>query len=210
MTKHNINSKKGFTIIEVVLVLAIAGLIFLMVFIALPNLQRTQRDTQRRNDLDRASSAMIQYVTNNNKLPKIEAESGKTFSYGKKIKEKTDVSTLGQFYYNYLLANGGDTFEDPSGGNYNIAMSSCSKTAEGNTECKGGYNKTGPSDTGSPLSTGFVMESPDSADSNYTMVIFAEAKCSGDETSPITYEKGARHFAIAMRLEGNGVYCVSN
>ena len=29
-------SKKGFTIIEVVLVLAIAGLIFLMVFIALP------------------------------------------------------------------------------------------------------------------------------------------------------------------------------
>ena len=40
-------SKKGFTIIEVVLVLAIAGLIFLMVFIALPALQRTQRNTQR-------------------------------------------------------------------------------------------------------------------------------------------------------------------
>ena len=35
----------GFTIIEVVLVLAIAGLIFLMVFIALPVLQRSQRDT---------------------------------------------------------------------------------------------------------------------------------------------------------------------
>ncbi|MBQ6130136.1 type II secretion system protein, partial [Candidatus Saccharibacteria bacterium] len=32
-------SYKGFTIIEVVLVLAIAGLIFLMVFIALPNMQ---------------------------------------------------------------------------------------------------------------------------------------------------------------------------
>ncbi|MBP6925380.1 prepilin-type N-terminal cleavage/methylation domain-containing protein [Candidatus Saccharibacteria bacterium] len=31
-------TKKGFTIIEVVLVLAIAGLIFLMVFIALPAL----------------------------------------------------------------------------------------------------------------------------------------------------------------------------
>ena len=30
---------KGFTIIEVVLVLAIAGLVFLMVFIALPSLQ---------------------------------------------------------------------------------------------------------------------------------------------------------------------------
>ena len=42
MTKKD--NKKGFTIIEVVLVLAIAGLIFAMVFIALPALQRSQRD----------------------------------------------------------------------------------------------------------------------------------------------------------------------
>ena len=45
------NKQKGFTIIEVVLVLAIAGLIFLMVFIALPALPRNQRDPQRRNEL---------------------------------------------------------------------------------------------------------------------------------------------------------------
>ena len=50
MTKSNTKSKKGFTIIEVVLVLAIAGLIFLMVFVALPALQRSQRDTQRRDE----------------------------------------------------------------------------------------------------------------------------------------------------------------
>lgn len=60
------NSKKGFTIIEVVLVLAIAGLIFLMVFIALPNMQRSQRDTQRRNDYSALSANMTQYMTNNN------------------------------------------------------------------------------------------------------------------------------------------------
>ncbi len=41
--------QQGFTIIEVVLVLAIAGLIFLIVFIALPALQRSQRDSQRKN-----------------------------------------------------------------------------------------------------------------------------------------------------------------
>jgi hypothetical protein cdiviTM7_02704 len=39
--------KNGFTIIEVVLVLAVAGLIFLMVFLALPALQRSQRDTRK-------------------------------------------------------------------------------------------------------------------------------------------------------------------
>ena len=59
-------NKKGFTIIEVVLVLAIAGLIFLMVFIALPALQRSQRNTQREDDLSRLLTAANDYQTNNN------------------------------------------------------------------------------------------------------------------------------------------------
>jgi prepilin-type N-terminal cleavage/methylation domain-containing protein len=64
------NTLQGFTIIEVVLVLAIAGLIFLMVFIALPALQRNQRDTQRRQDYANLSSAVTGFTTNNNgKLP---------------------------------------------------------------------------------------------------------------------------------------------
>jgi prepilin-type N-terminal cleavage/methylation domain-containing protein len=58
-------NKKGFTIIEVVLVLAIAGLIFLMVFIALPALQRSQRDTQRKNDLSRIVTQLTSYSSNN-------------------------------------------------------------------------------------------------------------------------------------------------
>ena len=60
----NNQTKKGFTIIEVVLVLAIAGLIFLMVFIALPALQRNQRDTQRKNDLSRLKTALDSYKSN--------------------------------------------------------------------------------------------------------------------------------------------------
>ena len=70
MTKNNLKSKEGFTIIEVVLVLAIAGLIFLMVFIAFPGLQRSQRDTQRRNDLANLATRIIDYQTNNrNQVP---------------------------------------------------------------------------------------------------------------------------------------------
>lgn len=62
----NIQMKdKGFTIIEVVLVLAIAGLIFLMVFIALPALQSSQRDTARRSDVSIVSSAISTYTSNN-------------------------------------------------------------------------------------------------------------------------------------------------
>ena len=60
------NAKKGFTIIEVVLVLAIAGLIFLMVFVAFPALQRNQKDSQRRQDYAMLSSAVSSYMANNN------------------------------------------------------------------------------------------------------------------------------------------------
>ena len=61
----NNQTKKAFTIIEVVLVLAIAGLIFLMVFIALPALQRSQRDTARKNDVALVSSAIKSWRSNN-------------------------------------------------------------------------------------------------------------------------------------------------
>lgn len=61
----NVTKQKGFTIIEVVLVLAIAGLIFLMVFIALPALQRSQADTARRQDVGKLTSEITTYQTNN-------------------------------------------------------------------------------------------------------------------------------------------------
>lgn len=61
MIKKN---NQGFTIIEVVLVLAIAGLIFAMVFIALPAMNRGQRDTARRNDVSTVASALNTYRSN--------------------------------------------------------------------------------------------------------------------------------------------------
>lgn len=56
---------KGFTIIEVVLVLAIAGLIFLMVFIALPALQRNQRDTAKKQEISTVLAQVTSYQSNN-------------------------------------------------------------------------------------------------------------------------------------------------
>jgi prepilin-type N-terminal cleavage/methylation domain-containing protein len=57
--------EEGFTIIEVLIVLAIAGLIMLIVFLAVPALQRNSRNTQRRNDVGGILSAMNEYVNNN-------------------------------------------------------------------------------------------------------------------------------------------------
>ena len=91
--------QKGFTIIEVVLVLAIAALIFLMVFIALPALQRNQRDTQRRTDAGTFVSQVNQYSTNN------------------KGKIPSDAASTATFVTNYLKGGTGGEFNDPKSGN---------------------------------------------------------------------------------------------
>ncbi len=59
-------SQGGFTIIEVMIVLAIAGLIMLIVFLAVPALQRNARNTQRKEDVGRVGSAANEIVSNHN------------------------------------------------------------------------------------------------------------------------------------------------
>jgi len=99
MTNQLSKKDKGFTIIEVVLVLAIAGLIFLIVFLALPQLQQSRRDTQRRNDAGRVVATLETYAGNNN---------GR---YPNSNNERND------FEDNYLF---NDIFDDPQEGQYSI------------------------------------------------------------------------------------------
>lgn len=56
---------EGFTIIEVLIVLAIAGLILLIVFLAVPALERTARNTQRKNDAAAIGGAISNFTSNN-------------------------------------------------------------------------------------------------------------------------------------------------
>lgn len=104
--------EKGFTIIEVVLVLAIAGLIFLMVFIALPALQRSQRDTQRKTDLAKVITQVNSYQSNNR---------------GRAPQNQTEWSNLLSGY----LKAGGDQFADPNGTEYVFTDSAVSGSQPG-------------------------------------------------------------------------------
>jgi prepilin-type N-terminal cleavage/methylation domain-containing protein len=54
----------GFTIVEVMIVLAIAGLILLIVFEAIPALQRSSRNNQRKQDVQTILSAVSHYELN--------------------------------------------------------------------------------------------------------------------------------------------------
>lgn len=118
---NKMKNKSGFTIIEVVLVLAIAGLIFLAAFIALPALQRNRRDTQRRQDMARLQDALTRYKANNRKYPWNFYPDG---SYDNRYAERVDdyIRSRGfsqdQFITDYL----GDDFKDPLGDSYTISF----------------------------------------------------------------------------------------
>lgn len=103
MNVNKQNKASGFTIIEVVLVLAIAGLIFLIVFLAVPALQRSQRDTQRRNDFTRFMAQVQQFQTNNSGRVPTQAQ-------------VADGSTNG--FVNRYLRTAGDAWGDPLNNTY--------------------------------------------------------------------------------------------
>src|SRR5690606_12417858 len=131
-TQHK---KQGFTIIEVVLVLAIAGLIFLMVFIALPALQRSQRDGQRRDDVSRVASQLTSYATNN----RGELPTNARF-------RSTD------FQKRYLKAGSGEFYAPRTGVACNSAADSTAGNAElpdGTIQYKRGVSCNGENATGS-------------------------------------------------------------
>lgn len=130
MNTPQTKEQKGFTIIEVVLVLAIAGLIFLMVFVALPSLQRGQRDAQRKQDLARISTQLTNYVSSTRgNVP--------------------TASNLGGFVTGYLggtnNTTAGDEYKDPNGNPYTVTADSI-PTAAGQI---GYYNKHGCNEDGS-------------------------------------------------------------
>lgn len=65
-----LKQQKGFTIIEVLIVLAIAGLILLIVFLAVPALQRNSRNTSARNDAAAVLGGVSEFqAANNGALP---------------------------------------------------------------------------------------------------------------------------------------------
>lgn len=124
---------QGFTIIEVVLVLAIAGLIFLIVFLALPALQRSQRDTQRKQDLSRFMSQLTQYQSN----------------HQGSIPSGTGNGAWDTSFVSAYLTNNGQTFNDPqTGSSYTVNVYTTTTTqpsAAGQLYVYTGYNCSGGS-----------------------------------------------------------------
>ena len=173
-------TKKGFTIIEVVLVLAIAGLIFLMVFVALPALQRAQRDTQRKRHVQIVAAALESYKSNNRgQYP----WSNKTATVNDRFVAITNAEAQG-FFNSYINQEG--NIIDPSGGGYAFRLTAYN-TKYAPTSGAGGWA------TGFPLATNFIY-------------VTGGAECDAGDIHhhPATTQIS---FVIQYRLEIGGVQC---
>ena len=177
MTKN----KKGFTIIEVVLVLAIAGLIFLMVFIALPALQRSQRNTQREDDISRFLTAANDFQTNNNgKTPFTDGKVNDNFvnRYIDKDCHKADGKTD-----EYECEDDSTEFRDPDGSVYGMTNSGDAKSAK--------------------LTLNSTFDS-----NNHMVHAYTTATC-GDE-GDAEPGSGNRQYVLMYVLEGDSITCNDN
>ena len=177
MTKN----KKGFTIIEVVLVLAIAGLIFLMVFIALPALQRSQRNTRRRQDMARILSAFTEYQSNNGgKMP---ANQDQLINFVVKYGSGVSGCTATKGSSRDVIAgeNCGDQFSDPDGTPYTIKI-----MRDGTTH----YQIT-------------------STNLDHIIYYDTKSKCSDNQYHRVDAD-GESQISIRFVLEGGAIYCGDN
>ena len=185
MEKGDLNSR-GFTIIEVALVLAIAGLIFLMVFIALPGLRASQRDTDRRTH-------MISFLDS---VKKYQTATRGALPGGSDGADVVDVVWDGTggiatswkgFYKDYL----GGNFMDPSGENYKLKILKCGAQTEQSCETNS---------SNSALSQIYDSSFPN----NYMIIVVKQATCNGNHA---VGSSNPRKLAVLYRLERADVYC---
>jgi prepilin-type N-terminal cleavage/methylation domain-containing protein len=182
----NRRPKKGFTIIEVVLVLAIAGLIFMMVFIAFPALRRSQKDSQRKQNLNSILIALESWHTTH--------RGSITDDYEKRYNKQKGFCA---FFNEYV----GEEIVDPSTGEAPLIgffdtdfVVNC-RTDE--REMRDGRDSSTENQWPS-LKPGDIQYD----DSGY---------CDGSNLNDhIGRDAGMKAYALRMKLEGGGYYCLDN
>jgi len=116
--KRKTGATSGFTIIEVMIVLAIAGLIMLIVFLAVPALQRNARNTQRKSDAAAIASAIANYIDNNGGTLPTKVGAGATTGDLTVCGATTNTETAKLGYY---TSAGGNAACAAASGNVSIA-----------------------------------------------------------------------------------------
>lgn len=183
------NIQQGFTIIEVLIVLAIAGLIMAIVFFAVPQLQRNSRDNQRHSTANRVSAELTTYSGNNQGTYPFAGTISNTLPGTPCTTLTTNPFGCNDWYTRYI----GGT---PPKVNTNDPSSSGPTT----------FNLFFPSGGGSTLPTGATWQLG-------RAFIAVGSSCQGENgyTQATGIAASSRKFAILMPLDRQDTwYCVDN
>lgn len=188
--------RQGFTIVEVLIVLAIGGVIMATVFLAVPQLQRNSRDQARKSIATRLRGEIENYASNN--------EGNYPFNNVGQNCNASDTATVGDwadFFKNNI--KGAKSTQDINSWSINLRDPSTMKPM---TVCLAASSSTGPADTAYvaayPASGGITLPSPGILD------VVSGARCNG---ANVQSSSAANSFAVIIGLEtANTYFCIDN
>ena len=187
MFKNLLKSKReeGFTIIEVMIVLAIAGLIIVVVLIAVPQLQRNQRNETRRSVAGRISSEINNFAGNNNGRLPVANRASANNNLG-------TPRTAAGFFNRYLEC-------DNNGG-----VAECQIDI---TDPRTGFPVGSGADGTAPAAS-LVVSGTEPGDLEGDLLYTTGSICDGELAT--TTGATSRNYALVIRFEGGASYCLDN
>ena len=94
-SRGNLGQQTGFTIIEILIVLATIGLMVAVLFLAAPSLQKSQRDSARREVARKTHTALLEFYNRNQRFPACDSGVGDPCDSG-------DLDDASRFIMSYL------------------------------------------------------------------------------------------------------------
>ena len=192
MKKGEKTVKIGFTLIEVSLVLGIAGLIILAFTIALPALQRQARDAQRKESVEKLVSEIKNFQSNNRgAFPTNDPKP--TWMSTRWSDTQNGGDPWDTFYQEYL----GDNFRDPDGTKYYLVINRCDASVV-DRECAA-------PDTITVAGAGNIAMPKNAIFPNgHAMFVILGGKCYGNK---VVASSNSRKAAVLYALESGGAVC---
>ena len=207
-------NKSGFTIIEVVITIAIGAAVMALVLNAVAGARRSQRNNARTADVNQVAAGINQYIATRNSLPVEWGDiSGiidpSKFGHYDKVATNSNASVNAQGAWTAGTPAAPGGFDSASAGaatrhvcTTSSDNSSCTPSVpSGITPCTFVTPATDCSHqiptNGQPSSSG-LMGDGGADDADY-VVVFREANCAGTSTVGVG---GIREMAIAYKLEG--------